>query len=1270
MWMATPSGLARFDGNSFLIFDADSQHPNHLSTANIRDILIDEDNLLWIIHFNGKVDRMNPDTFEVQRDIPPANKIVKSQFFLQRNGSVAWIMGNRSKGEWFIESGEEYLLFDDSNSLLKNHFQKPHHTPENYGFKTLNSGGLWQLYEKKITYKENEETRELAFPLPEGFAQDFKRVTFVYLTLLDESRIFFAGRNKLFVFDRSKGSFEIESLPEVPNLWTKGILPAAGSTSQVNGQFVFAYQGYVMQMDPITYQVNVLWKSPRSESLPVSALTITDSNTLWVGVSGGGLYKVNLLTPAFIHQPYETNFLIDVLKSELGIKENTIPQHWIKKIGNYGLRTHYQGDSLFIVNDLGFKGARQAYVYVDGQLSSLPVAFSVPDLAFMGVDRYADVTMAIDQDGWLHQWESIDEPASYKQIIPVKNKEDRQNTLINDLVIDANEQWIMTKLGVLLQIKEGEIVGTFNPGSGKSTFVSLKQDPVEDSILWIGTLGDGLIRWNKTAKQTTYKFMKKDGLVDDRIAAIEFDDAHQLWLATFNGVIKFNKEHRTFTNYKKLDGIKESEFNRHHSLKLPDGRIVFGGSLGYTTFDPLYFKADTAQLRTNIAAIYLNDKDVFEGEDADIDANAINQITRMTLPYGKNLLTIELAASGYNNIANTRYRYQLSNNTNGWVDLGDQHIVRLGKLTPGRYRLTMNVSNSQGVWSQSEKQIILEVASPPWLTWWAFVFYAIAFIIIGYVYWRSYRRKIIRQQEEAFNKREAKRLLEMNRIKTRFFSNITHEFRTPLTLILSPLEKYLEDRNLTVRTRKILRSNYDNANRLLKLVNQLLDIAKLESGQMRSHKVKGQLLGFIKENIDRFKETAENKGITLSFEAATTEDHFEFDQNNFEQIIQNLLSNAIKFTGDGGHIWVRLFLSASEQGDRTQLTFEVEDNGIGIPKESLGNLFDRFYQVDDTANRSHEGTGIGLALVKELTELMGGQVTVSSEAGKGAKFTVIFEVRHLDNSTAFSDVRLNEDVKIIEVEHSDLDLLILVVEDNEELREFILESLSEHHRVLGAKDGREAWDMVHQELPDVIISDVMMPYMNGFELCQKVKADTRSMHIHMMLLTAKASQAAKEEGLTYGADEYLTKPFHPRELELRLVNFKEKRTAMQRHLLNTILPGTLFREVPKVDDLFIRDLVAVIEKHLKDDQLDVTFLAKEMNMSKSTLNRKMRALFNLPTNQFIRDYRLQQSTKLLQSGSTVAEAAYQVGFESPSYFAQCFKTLFKKSPSEFQKQPV
>ncbi|MEL7147190.1 MAG: ATP-binding protein, partial [Bacteroidota bacterium] len=870
------------------------------------------------------------------------------------------------------------------------------------------------------------------------------------------------------------------------------------------GELIFAYQGFVFQLNPQTLKITLLWKSANSDLLPISSLFLTENNTLWIGVSGDGLYKVDLYSPGFHHIKYQQNYVVDILKGSLQIEDASIPANWTAPSFPYGLRTFNRADTLFIVNEFGFGSQRKAYHVSDNILKPLALPEMSDESCFFGFAGHGEHIWAIDRDGWLFRWDSVSAVPEKTHAIPIHSGEDRDDTRIVDLAADSKSQWVITKPGVLFQIQSESLTNTYYPGSGNSTFVSIKQVPVQDSILWIGSLGDGLIRWNKERKTTTYRFSKKDGLADNKIASLIFDTAHNLWLSTFNGISKYDRKTASFTSYNKSAGMEQTEFNRHHAFLLPDGKISFGGSLGYVIFDPLRFGNDLSNPQINLSALTINgEHPAFSADSIYLDA-PINSLNELRLPYHKNSFVIELASNTYNKIAETKFRYSVSDYTNGWVNLNNQRTVRIDQLPPGSYTLAFNVSNSQGTWSKHRREIKLIIASPPWLTWWAFALYAGLVILLAYLYWKSYRKRLIRQQEEAFNKREAKRLAEMDQMKTRFFSNITHEFRTPLTLILSPIERHLQSEEVTGKIRKILESSYRNANQLLGLVNQLLDIAKIESGYMQSHKSVGNLVAFTQEIVGRFEEKAIQKSIKLHFEAHNANGTFELDKMNLERVLQNLLSNAVKFTPTGGEIWVCVAVDTT-----SLMRLEVKDNGIGIKPEAVPHLFDRFFQADDQTTRAHEGTGIGLALVKELTELMGGRVNVQSTPGQGTSFQVDIPVTQLAADEEQPPEVPTAPDHLIRKQVTDSSLVILVVEDNDELRAFMMESLAAQYTVLGASNGINGWKMIQSELPDLVISDLMMPQMNGYELCQKSKSDLRTAHIQFIMLTAKASQEAK-----------------------------------------------------------------------------------------------------------------------------------------------------------------
>jgi DNA-binding response OmpR family regulator/two-component sensor histidine kinase len=510
-------------------------------------------------------------------------------------------------------------------------------------------------------------------------------------------------------------------------------------------------------------------------------------------------------------------------------------------------------------------------------------------------------------------------------------------------------------------------------------------------------------------------------------------------------------------------------------------------------------------------------------------------------------------------------------------------------------------------------------------------------------------------------------LQEIDEIKNRFFSNITHEFRTPLTLILTPLERLSKEVSLSTVHRQTVMNANKNAEQLLQLINQLLDISKIESGQMKINLSTGELDEFTERCVQRFAEQARGKNISLRFSAIDAKGNYQFDEDKWGKIIFNLLSNALKFTQPGGRIIVSL-------QKRTDPFFilTVNDTGIGIPEDKLLKIFDRFYMADDRGTRTQSGSGIGLALVKELTELMKGTIEVKSSPGDGTAFTVTVPLEKAGRAAE----KLKKEILIPSLineagiinEEIAGGPLVLVAEDNDDLRSFLVQCLSPKWKVLEAADGRTAWQLMLKELPEIVISDMMMPGMDGIELCKLAKNDSRTAHISFIMLTAKAAHQSRVSGLEAGADEYITKPFHFDELELRINNLLKQQETWRKRLQQQLLPGQPSHQLPHVNDLFLQKLYQYLDERLDEPGLDVESIAGVMTMSRRTLNRKLKALLNISPNDFIKRYRLQKAAALISSGHAVAETAYTVGFETPSYFTQCFKEQYGQTPTEFAAQ--
>ncbi|MFT7031359.1 MAG: signal transduction histidine kinase/DNA-binding response OmpR family regulator, partial [Marinoscillum sp.] len=931
-----------------------------------------------------------------------------------------------------------------------------------------------------------------------------------------------------------------------------------------------------------------------------------------------------------------------------------IPENWFQNKGSYDFKYFYSKNGrLYFTQDGYYFGRLDRIFYLVGdQMQEVKSPGSTH--YFKGFHDEDGFLSAIDSYGDYYQWENTSIDPVIRKCIELGNPNYFQ-------LIDVNYAdgytWVIDTQNRIYQLKGDSILKVNEVGDKNFGLIQLLPDPTKENIFWIASYGGGLLKWNYVTSKVEKTFTKDDGLPDNTIASMILDENGNIWMSTFNGVTQFDPQSERFTNYSTADGLIQSEFDRHHGFKLPDGRIAFGGTSGYSVFDPKLFVEDEFSPTVKLTRLEINYQEQIFGDSLSLLDMPLNELSDLDLSYSNNSVAFEYSAMQFNAPDKNLYRYKLSGYNDDWVINGTDRKIKFDKLRTGNYSLSLNASNTNGQWSSNIREIQIRVLPPPWLSWWAYTLYFLVAAGIIILFWRSYKSRLLKQQEVEFNRREALRLKAVDDMKTRFFSNITHEFRTPLTLILSPLEKQLRNKKYPEDVQKILESNYRHGSHLLKLVNELLDISKLESGFMQSHQSTGQLAVFLNAIIEDFNEMASQKEVDLSLELNNIDGYHQFDKGHLEKIVRNLLSNALKFTSQNGS--VRLM---AEVVENRELILEVHDTGIGIPEEQLSKLFDRFYQVDDTATRAFEGTGIGLSLVKELTDLMGGAIAVRSILGEGSVFRVEIPI-----SIVLTSGELATETEKMATETLEGAPIVLVVEDNAELRSFIVESLTESAEVIAANNGKEGWSLILDRMPDIVVSDVMMPEMDGYELCQKTKSDARTSHIPIILLTAKSAQESKEKGLEAGADDYLTKPFHMYELELRIQNAFRQQNNLREFLRKDYLALNTEAKNPQTKDAFLFQLDSLLASNLTNEVVSVDWLASEMSMSQSTLNRKLKALLGFSAVEFIRQTRLQKAILLLASGQSISEVAYQVGFESPSYFSQCFKEVYHLTPTEYQQ---
>jgi signal transduction histidine kinase/ligand-binding sensor domain-containing protein/DNA-binding response OmpR family regulator len=812
-------------------------------------------------------------------------------------------------------------------------------------------------------------------------------------------------------------------------------------------------------------------------------------------------------------------------------------------------------------------------------------------------------------------------------------------------------------------------------------------------ILWLGTEG-GLVKVERNSgiPHTFSNLTENNGLCNNTIFGIVEDNHRNLWISTDNGLSRFNPQSGKFKNYTITDGLQSNEFNAGAYFKCRNGEIFFGGINGLTAFFPDSISDNPTQPIVEITGFKLFNEPVPVGKSLDgqeILRKSIGETDTLVLSYRDNVFSFEFIALHFAAPDKNKYAYVMEgfNDKPVYTDSRNR-TATFTNLKPGKYIFRVIASNSDEVWNIPGRELLVIITPPIWQTWYAYLLYLLCIsLIIRYSYKRfvrlNHRRTQLRLERLETQKRH-----EVDQLKIRFFSNISHEFRTPLTLILGPLEKLLGYAGeMPVNDRKFqYQIMQRNAQRLLRLINQLLDFQKLDSGEMKLQFAEHDLLTFIRGIMASFASLSERKEI--KFQLASEREHLNlwFDADKLEKAIFNILSNAFKFTPDKGQIKISVKLNTSLVSSRYPEGFveiEIKDNGTGIPAEDMPYIFDRFYQSRGTRQTMQDSSGIGLALTKELVSLHKGEITVESVPSQGSSFTIKLPLgnTHFSEGQIISETTVMEwtpnehvfddkiSIQVTENEklQANKNISILLVEDNSDMRAFIKDNMDEAYEIYEAIDGEEGWQKAIELNPEIIVSDVMMPKMDGFELCTMLKNDHRTSHIPVILLTARSSDEFMIQGLKTGADDYISKPFNFNILQIKIDNLVDSRRKLRERFKsdNRVQPRDI--TVTTADEKFLQKAMALIEENMSNPEFDVEKFGDSMGVSRMQLYRKLMALTNLSANQFIRTMRLKRAAQYLEKDPsvTISEVMYQVGFSNRSYFTACFQEMFQVTPKEY-----
>jgi signal transduction histidine kinase/DNA-binding response OmpR family regulator/sugar lactone lactonase YvrE len=820
-------------------------------------------------------------------------------------------------------------------------------------------------------------------------------------------------------------------------------------------------------------------------------------------------------------------------------------------------------------------------------------------------------------------------------------------------------------------------------------------DKADSNQLWVATKGGGLNRLDKTTNQFVH-LTTREGLRNNVVYGILIDENGNLWGSTNSGIFCLLREDESgawpLRHFTKAAGLQDDEFNTGAYAKLANGFLAFGGVNGLNIFNPVDVLTDSVESNIFITNLLIGNNAVKPNDEYGILKQAIEYTKSITLRNTQNFFTIEFSALDLRAPQQNKYRYQLEGIDDHWIENGNRRNVTYSHLPSGTYVFKVQGSTSLGSWSDKIAELKIKILPPWWQSWWAYLIYilAIAYVLKSYFTFRINRTKL--QSELLFEHQEAKRIRELDTVKTQLYANITHEFRTPLTVILGMTTQIKENPSTHLTSGLDMISR--NSNNLLKLVNEMLDLSKLESGKMTLQLKNADFISFLRYNVESFQSLAATEQKQLHMLSDSDTLILAFDAEKMRQIIANLFSNALKFTPAHGNVYVSVSQEGSAAESNRQLVLSIKDTGIGIPENQLMHIFDRFYQLDNSQTRKAEGTGIGLALTKELVKLMNGTIEAKSPpvgATRGTEFIIHFPIHTIaavDAEPVFvAPYKVQEAVEMHEEEarlgflannFDDEKPLILLVEDNADVVAYTASCLEDYKIAVG-KDGVEGFEIAIDAIPDLIITDVMMPYMDGFEMVDKLRRDERTSHIPIIMLTAKADIASKLEGIDKGADAYLEKPFHKEELLLRIRKLLEQRKLLQQYYSQQIGIASSEEEDNKAapdsgsiknsENEFIKKIREVVEANFSNSEFSVEKLCKLVFMSHSQLHRKLEALTDCSPNQFIRMVRLNKAKELLADPSnSISKAALESGYSDPSYFARIFKQETGMTPQEWRNR--
>ncbi len=1295
LWMGTDKSLISFDGYEFNI-----RYKSSTSESVIDNIQEDNQGNIWFLEKRKTKFNLlsyNPHTNEVFNfnDLPNVNRDDFYQLLIQGNDLIIF----NQKGDFFDKNGNRQFSLPFSNQqhfcfLSDNKIWVVEAKPKSVlqkGILVKHFDYLIYLYEKDGTliYKDS--------------------------ALSNNQLVYFFWEAGGSLYGLAQPYLTPETLTPLrcTQFTPKGKQPFSLTQSNFKVQFKNPqYKDWVFKFNPILFQEHILVKRTGSrikfyvegEILPLenTSLAIFENDlaaanmfidklgALWVGTEKG-LYKVEIQKNKFhkyLTKPpfyYSTRGMLIDYKGNLQVHTYKGTQEVNLTTGKTIMKSFkdHNGDSTIYKNGMilyednkdlwmGQHGAYAAHIYNKEGLIKYPF--------YPKKEHRLHQMLRVGKELWVATIDGIYKVDKKKQHLIALYKED-----VSVFHMYENEKgvWVGTDKGLYLFDKKGKRKQQFlqNFNNNQSYLKHFFEDT--DGTFWLAT-SNGLLHWNPTDNKILSHLTTDEGLSHNNIHAVYGDTDGFLWLSSNYGLMRLHKKTLKIKTYLEKDGIAHHEFNHTSHYQANDGRLFFGGISGVTAFYPEELIGNS---KINDLYPFIISGEIIDGQSGEISILSvnINNEKNLQLSTAQNFLTLNLTAFLLEKNPDVEYSWQLGDQK---PIIQKDRTIRINHVHYGHQKLVIKVKKVGQNWSKHHLIIQIYRAKPFYMKWWFWVLIVVIAGITILQYFQNRTKKLEQdkerlaqlvlertakiQEDKETIEAQAKKLEKLNQVQKQFFTNITHEFRTPLTLVIGPLQQLLKEK-FPKRVKNQFQMMLKNGQYLQTLINQLLDLSKLESGQMHLESSRGDLFMFTKDLVERFQPLATEKNQTLSFYSSVP--HFEthFDKEKWSKIVYNLIANAIKFTDEGGDIQVDLIKRTNSDKETVHLL--IQDTGVGIAEDNLSKIFNQFYQVDGSTKRTQEGTGIGLTLVKELVEMQGGRIVVHSQEQYGTSFEVELPTLAVSTNelvttspTSLPAVVISQTTHLATESSDNLPLEILIIEDNQDMQYYIKSCLSSfNYQFRIANNGVEGIEEALKNAPDLIISDIMMPKKDGYEVVTTIRQNVATSHIPIILLTAKAALESRLEGLERGADAYLTKPFSPEELVLRVRKLIELRQLMQTHYQQGFKQSSA-NAMPmlKQEDEFMQKLRFIILENLLNEDLSSEWLAQHFLMSRTNFYKKVKALTNHTVGKYINIIRFQEAEKLIRAGNkTLSVVAYQVGFSSPSQFSKVCKRIYGKTPSEY-----